>query len=56
MSSASPTRPWDVHRLPSAAGRSFLVTGGNAGIGSGGGVSPSPLTCPTRPSPPACGP
>ncbi|MFE9309101.1 SDR family NAD(P)-dependent oxidoreductase [Streptomyces sp. NPDC006706] len=26
-------RPWDVHRLPSAEGRIFLVTGGNAGIG-----------------------
>ncbi|MFF1380893.1 SDR family NAD(P)-dependent oxidoreductase [Streptomyces sp. NPDC058308] len=26
-------RPWDVHRLPSAEGRTFLVTGGNAGIG-----------------------
>ncbi|MBX7467025.1 SDR family NAD(P)-dependent oxidoreductase [Streptomyces sp. MAG02] len=25
--------PWDVHRLPHAAGRSVLVTGGNAGIG-----------------------
>lgn len=24
---------WDVHRLPSAEGRTFLVTGGNAGIG-----------------------
>lgn len=33
MSSASPNRPWDVHRLPSAEGRTFLVTGGNAGIG-----------------------
>ncbi|WP_030377169.1 MULTISPECIES: SDR family NAD(P)-dependent oxidoreductase [unclassified Streptomyces] len=33
MSSASPSRPWDVHRLPSAEGRTFLVTGGNAGIG-----------------------
>ncbi|MFE7595031.1 SDR family NAD(P)-dependent oxidoreductase [Kitasatospora sp. NPDC057512] len=33
MSSTHPSRPWDVHRLPSAAGRSFLVTGGNAGIG-----------------------
>ncbi|MEU1001925.1 SDR family NAD(P)-dependent oxidoreductase [Streptomyces tibetensis] len=33
MSSASQSRPWDVHRLPSAQGRNFLVTGGNAGIG-----------------------
>ncbi|MEU8547184.1 SDR family NAD(P)-dependent oxidoreductase [Streptomyces roseoverticillatus] len=33
MSSASQSRPWDVHRLPSAEGRTFLVTGGNAGIG-----------------------
>ncbi|MFH9672047.1 SDR family NAD(P)-dependent oxidoreductase [Streptomyces sp. NPDC017405] len=33
MSSASPSRPWDVHRLPSAEGSTFLVTGGNAGIG-----------------------
>lgn len=33
MSSASQNRPWDVHRLPSAEGRTFLVTGGNAGIG-----------------------
>ncbi|MEV7780175.1 SDR family NAD(P)-dependent oxidoreductase [Kitasatospora sp. NPDC088351] len=24
---------WDVHRLPRAEGRNFLVTGGNAGIG-----------------------
>ncbi|WP_433241990.1 SDR family NAD(P)-dependent oxidoreductase [Streptosporangium sp. CA-135522] len=24
---------WDVHRLPPAEGRTFLVTGGNAGIG-----------------------
>ncbi|HEX6354787.1 SDR family NAD(P)-dependent oxidoreductase [Actinophytocola sp.] len=24
---------WDVHRLPRAEGRTFLVTGGNAGIG-----------------------
>ncbi|MFE2375018.1 SDR family NAD(P)-dependent oxidoreductase [Streptomyces sp. NPDC059398] len=30
MSSAP---PWDVHRLPRAEGRVFLVTGGNAGIG-----------------------
>ncbi|GAA2245099.1 SDR family NAD(P)-dependent oxidoreductase [Kitasatospora cystarginea] len=33
MSSVYLSRPWDVHRLPSAAGKSFLVTGGNAGIG-----------------------
>ncbi|MFE2144384.1 SDR family NAD(P)-dependent oxidoreductase [Streptomyces sp. NPDC059456] len=33
MSSAAQTRPWNVHRLPSAEGRTFLVTGGNAGIG-----------------------
>ena len=33
MSSASQCRSWDVHRLPSAVGRTFLVTGGNAGIG-----------------------
>ncbi|MER6526889.1 SDR family NAD(P)-dependent oxidoreductase [Streptomyces sp. NPDC001508] len=33
MSSASSTPPWDVHRLPRAEGRVFLVTGGNAGIG-----------------------
>lgn len=33
MSSVSQSRPWDVHRLPSAEGRNFLVTGGNAGIG-----------------------
>lgn len=33
MSSATHSRPWDVHRLPSAEGRNFLVTGGNAGIG-----------------------
>ncbi|MER0479545.1 SDR family NAD(P)-dependent oxidoreductase [Streptomyces sp. Edi2] len=33
MSFASQSRPWDVHRLPSAEGRNFLVTGGNAGIG-----------------------
>ena len=33
MSSASQSPPWDVHRLPSAEGRIFLVTGGNAGIG-----------------------
>ncbi|MEW2300396.1 SDR family NAD(P)-dependent oxidoreductase [Streptomyces sp. NPDC006655] len=33
MSSASSTPPWNVHRLPRADGRVFLVTGGNAGIG-----------------------
>ncbi|WDO04772.1 SDR family NAD(P)-dependent oxidoreductase [Streptomyces murinus] len=33
MSSATQSRSWDVHRLPSAEGRNFLVTGGNAGIG-----------------------
>ncbi|MEU2333935.1 SDR family NAD(P)-dependent oxidoreductase [Streptomyces sp. NPDC013172] len=33
MSPASSTPPWDVHRLPRADGRVFLVTGGNAGIG-----------------------
>jgi NAD(P)-dependent dehydrogenase (short-subunit alcohol dehydrogenase family) len=33
VSSVSQSRSWDVHRLPSAEGRSFLVTGGNAGIG-----------------------
>lgn len=33
MSSARQGPPWDVHALPSAAGRTFLVTGGNAGIG-----------------------
>lgn len=33
MSSASQHRPWDVHRLPAASGSTFLVTGGNAGIG-----------------------
>ncbi|WP_411142279.1 SDR family NAD(P)-dependent oxidoreductase [Streptomyces sp. x-80] len=27
------TGSWDVHRLPRAAGQTFLVTGGNAGIG-----------------------
>ncbi|MET9843041.1 SDR family NAD(P)-dependent oxidoreductase [Streptomyces ossamyceticus] len=31
--SLSRSRPWDVHRLPSAEGRNVLVTGGNAGIG-----------------------
>lgn len=33
MSSTPSARPWDVHRLPRADGRVFLVTGGNAGIG-----------------------
>ncbi|MGD6748970.1 SDR family NAD(P)-dependent oxidoreductase [Streptomyces sp. BH105] len=33
MSSATRHRPWDVHHLPSAEGSTFLVTGGNAGIG-----------------------
>ncbi|MFF3493316.1 SDR family NAD(P)-dependent oxidoreductase [Streptomyces sp. NPDC002795] len=33
MSSASRHRPWDAHRPPSAEGSTFLVTGGNAGIG-----------------------
>ncbi|MGW2230819.1 SDR family NAD(P)-dependent oxidoreductase [Streptomyces formicae] len=33
MSSASPSRPWNVHLLPSAEGKVFLITGGNAGIG-----------------------
>ncbi|GAA1906549.1 SDR family NAD(P)-dependent oxidoreductase [Streptantibioticus ferralitis] len=33
MPSLVRTRPWDVHRLPPAEGRNFLVTGGNAGIG-----------------------
>ncbi|MFG2839457.1 SDR family NAD(P)-dependent oxidoreductase [Streptomyces zaomyceticus] len=33
MSFGSRSRPWDVHRLPSAEGRTVLVTGGNAGIG-----------------------
>ncbi|WP_327350811.1 SDR family NAD(P)-dependent oxidoreductase [Streptomyces sp. NBC_01304] len=33
MTSVPRSRPWDVHRLPSAEGRTFLVTGGNAGIG-----------------------
>ncbi|MEW2373554.1 SDR family NAD(P)-dependent oxidoreductase [Streptomyces sp. NPDC006656] len=32
-SSVSQTPPWDVHRLPAAEGKTFLVTGGNAGIG-----------------------
>jgi NAD(P)-dependent dehydrogenase (short-subunit alcohol dehydrogenase family) len=33
MPSTTRTEPWDVHRLPPAAGRNVLVTGGNAGIG-----------------------
>ncbi|MFG2938627.1 SDR family NAD(P)-dependent oxidoreductase [Streptomyces sp. NPDC048282] len=33
MSSPSAPPPWNVHRLPRADGRVFLVTGGNAGIG-----------------------
>ncbi|GAA5610861.1 hypothetical protein Spla01_02007 [Streptomyces platensis] len=33
MPAAEKTQGWDVHRLPSAEGKSFLVTGGNAGIG-----------------------
>ncbi|MFJ1706323.1 SDR family NAD(P)-dependent oxidoreductase [Kitasatospora sp. NPDC088346] len=33
MSSAPQSPRWDVHRLPHARGRAFLVTGGNAGIG-----------------------
>ena len=33
MSSATQTQPWNVHRLPRANGKTFLVTGGNAGIG-----------------------
>jgi len=33
MSSVSQTLPWDVRRLPRADGSTFLVTGGNAGIG-----------------------
>jgi NAD(P)-dependent dehydrogenase (short-subunit alcohol dehydrogenase family) len=33
MSFAAQTQPWDVHRLPRAEGKTFLVTGGNAGIG-----------------------
>lgn len=30
---APPVLRWDAHRLPDAHGKSFLVTGGNAGIG-----------------------
>ncbi|RKE23618.1 SDR family NAD(P)-dependent oxidoreductase [Streptomyces sp. TLI_171] len=33
MSSVPKDTPWNVHRLPRAEGKSFLVTGGNAGIG-----------------------
>lgn len=33
MSSTFPTPTWDVQELPRADGRTFLVTGGNAGIG-----------------------
>lgn len=33
MPSVSQVPPWDVHRLPRAEGKRFLVTGGNAGIG-----------------------
>ncbi|WP_052862814.1 SDR family NAD(P)-dependent oxidoreductase [Streptomyces niger] len=33
MTPVSPHLPWNVHRLPRAEGRTFLVTGGNAGIG-----------------------
>ncbi|ARF77893.1 SDR family NAD(P)-dependent oxidoreductase [Kitasatospora aureofaciens] len=33
MSSAPPTSPWNVRRLPRADGSVVLVTGGNAGIG-----------------------
>jgi NAD(P)-dependent dehydrogenase (short-subunit alcohol dehydrogenase family) len=33
MTPESLTRTWDVHRLPPAEGKTFLVTGGNAGIG-----------------------
>jgi NAD(P)-dependent dehydrogenase (short-subunit alcohol dehydrogenase family) len=33
MLSASSVPAWDVHRLPRADGCTFLVTGGNAGIG-----------------------
>ncbi|WP_428957140.1 SDR family NAD(P)-dependent oxidoreductase [Streptomyces sp. cg35] len=33
MSPVSSAPPWNVHRLPRADGRVFLVTGGNAGIG-----------------------
>jgi len=33
MPPATQTQRWDVHRLPRAEGRNFLVTGGNAGSG-----------------------
>lgn len=33
MPSPTTEQRWDVHRLPSAEGKNFLVTGGNAGIG-----------------------
>ncbi|MDH6130487.1 SDR family NAD(P)-dependent oxidoreductase [Kitasatospora sp. GP82] len=33
MPSVPKAPQWDVHRLPHADGKSFLVTGGNAGIG-----------------------
>ncbi|WP_371503042.1 SDR family NAD(P)-dependent oxidoreductase [Kitasatospora sp. NBC_00374] len=33
MPSVPKAPQWDVHRLPRAAGKSFLITGGNAGIG-----------------------
>ncbi|MGW1678817.1 SDR family NAD(P)-dependent oxidoreductase [Saccharopolyspora sp. NPDC002376] len=33
MSFLTAGQHWDVHRLPSAEGKNFLVTGGNAGIG-----------------------
>ncbi|MFF2898715.1 SDR family NAD(P)-dependent oxidoreductase [Streptomyces sp. NPDC057966] len=33
MSSTSSAPPWNVRRLPRAVGSTFLVTGGNAGIG-----------------------
>ena len=33
MSTPARARHWDVHRLPGAEGATFLVTGGNAGIG-----------------------
>src|SRR5262249_48114308 len=33
MTSTAQTPRWDVRRLPRAEGKTFLVTGGNAGIG-----------------------
>jgi NAD(P)-dependent dehydrogenase (short-subunit alcohol dehydrogenase family) len=33
MPSTAQTSPWDVRRLPRSEGKTFLVTGGNAGIG-----------------------